>query len=142
MFKRSVQSVTNAFKKVQERAIKSTQNHREETEEEKSIKALFSDRIVKGRPDLFTPSSPLPSPRSPEDPEEAKKDATTPLLNILQANLSGFVFFSSHRMFISSLVSLPSNSRRTIFHKANGENAFVISISGLVARMPSTFVTL
>lgn len=95
MFKRSVQSVTNAFKKVQERAIKSTQTRREETEEEKSIKALFSDRIVKGRPDLFTPSSPLPSPRSPEDPEEAKKDATTPRLNILQANLSGFVFFLS-----------------------------------------------
>lgn len=99
MFQRSVQSVANAFKKVQERAIKSTQNQREETEEEKSIKALFAERIVKGRPDLFTPSSPVPSPHSedPEEPKESKepkKDATTPRLNILQANLSGFVRFT------------------------------------------------
>ena len=141
MFKRSVQSVTNAFKKVQERAIKSTQNRREETEEEKSIKALFADRIVKGRPDLFTPSSPIPSPRSPEEPEEVKKDATTPRLNILQANLSGFVF-PSHRTLISSLVSLPSNSRRIISHKVSGESVFVTLTSDLVVRMPNTFATL
>ena len=133
--------MTNAFKKVQERAIKSTQNRREETEEEKSIKALFADRIVKGRPDLFTPTSPLPSPRSPEDPEETKKDATTPRLNILQANISGFVF-PSHCLLISSSVSLPSNNRKTISRRGSGENVFVTSTSGLVVRMLNTFVML
>lgn len=168
MFQRSVQSVANAFKKVQERAIKSTQNQREETEEEKSIKALFAERIVKGRPDLFTPSSPVPSPHSEEpdelkEPKEPKKDATTPRLNILQANLSGFVrspfipsltiqsssfilLFSSplsltHTfVLISSLASSASSRRLVLFLRESGASVFAISTSVLVVRTPNTCV--
>lgn len=45
--------------------MKSAQAREAETEEERSIKALFTERIVKGRPDLFSPTVDSPSHASP-----------------------------------------------------------------------------
>jgi hypothetical protein len=84
VLKKSLQTMASAIRKVQERAMKSSRTEHVETEEERSIKALFTDRIVKGRPDLFTPTSPVPSSPTPSD------DSGT-LQNMLQTNLSGFV---------------------------------------------------
>ena len=84
VLKKSLQTMASAIRKVQERAMKSSRTEHVETEEERSIKALFTDRIVKGRPDLFTPTSHVPSSPTPSD------DSGT-LQNMLQTNLSGFV---------------------------------------------------
>ena len=45
--------------------MQSAQARHTETEEERSIKALFTERIVKGRPDLFSPTAESPSHASP-----------------------------------------------------------------------------
>ena len=45
--------------------MKSAQVQHMETEEERSIKALFTERIVKGRPDLFSPTVDSPTHASP-----------------------------------------------------------------------------
>ena len=52
--------MANSLRKVQDRARRSS-IATTETETERSIKALFSERIVKGRPDLFVPSTPIPT---------------------------------------------------------------------------------
>ena len=58
-----------------------------ETEEERSIKDLFTQRIVKGRPDLFVASTPIPT--SPSSPQTSP---TTPsqTFEVLQSNITGF----------------------------------------------------
>ena len=65
VLRRSLQTMANALRKVQERAMQSAQARHTETEEERSIKALFTERIVKGRPDLFSPTAESPSHASP-----------------------------------------------------------------------------
>ena len=83
MFRRSFQNMANSLREVQDRARRSS-IATTETETERSIKALFSERIVKGRPDLFVPSTPLPT-----DMEESGSSSP---LGVLQNNVSGFVF--------------------------------------------------
>ena len=82
MLRRSLQNMANSLRKVQDRARRSS-IATTETETERSIKALFSERIVKGRPDLFVPSTPIPT-----DMDES--EASSPL-GVLQNNVSGFV---------------------------------------------------
>lgn len=74
--------MANSLRKVQDRARRSS-IATTETETERSIKALFSERIVKGRPDLFVPSTPIPT-----DMDES--EVSSPL-GVLQNNVSGFV---------------------------------------------------
>ena len=76
--------MANSLRKVQDRARRSS-IATTETETERSIKALFSERIVKGRPDLFVPSTPIPT-----DMDES--EVSSPL-GVLQNNVSGFVIF-------------------------------------------------
>ena len=76
--------MANSLRKVQERARRSSIAN--ETEEEKSIKDLFTQRIVKGRPDLFVASTPAPT--TPATPD------TTQRLEVLQSNITGFVILS------------------------------------------------
>lgn len=83
MLRRSLQNMANSLRKVQDRARRSS-IATTETETERSIKALFSERIVKGRPDLFVPSTPIPT-----DMDES--EASSPL-GVLQNNVSGFVY--------------------------------------------------
>lgn len=87
--------MANSLRKVQERARRSSIASKE-TETERSIKALFSERIVKGRPDLFVPSTPIP-------PAMTESGASSPL-GVLQNNVSGFVvlFCPSHASSTSS----------------------------------------
>lgn len=82
MLRRSLQNMANSLRKVQDRARRSS-IATTETETERSIKALFSERIVKGRPDLFVPSTPIPT-----DMDES--EVSSPL-GVLQNNVSGFV---------------------------------------------------
>ena len=83
MLRRSLQNMANSLRKVQDRARRSS-IATTETETERSIKALFSERIVKGRPDLFVPSTPIPT-----DMDES--EVSSPL-GVLQINVSGFVY--------------------------------------------------
>ena len=80
MLKKSLANMATSLRKIQDRARRSARATAE-TEEERSIKALFSERIVKGRPDLFVASTPVPSTPSSE---------TSPMC-VLQENVSGFV---------------------------------------------------
>lgn len=76
--------MANSLRKVQDRARRSSIANTEETDEERSIKNLFTERIVKGRPDLFVASTPAPSTPSASTP-------STPRFEVLQSNISGFV---------------------------------------------------
>lgn len=58
---------------------------KEESEADRSIKALFSERIVKGRPDLFVASTPIPSTPTPEPSP----------MGVLSENITGFVLLHS-----------------------------------------------
>ena len=81
--RKAFQNMAKSLREVQDRARRSSIANTAETEDERSIKALFSERIVKGRPDLFVPATPIP-------PEPSETDATSPL-GVFQTNLSGFV---------------------------------------------------
>lgn len=98
--------MANSLRKVQDRARRSS-IATTETETERSIKALFSERIVKGRPDLFVPSTPIPM-----DMEES--EASSPL-GVLQNNISGFVGLvrlspSQFNQFLKQTSSAPAES--------------------------------
>ena len=83
VLKKSLQTVANSLRKVQERARRSSIANVTETEEDRSIKDLFTQRIVKGRPDLFITSTPVPvTPGTPE---------TSQRFEMLQSNITGFV---------------------------------------------------
>ena len=62
-----------------------------ETEEERSIQDLFPQRIVKGRPDLFVASTPIPT--SPSTPSSVPSTPSQ-TFEVLQSNITGFVFFT------------------------------------------------
>lgn len=74
--------MANSLRQVQERARRSSIAN--ESEEERSIKDLFTQRIVKGRPDLFVASTPAPT--TPVTPESASQR-----FEVLQSNITGFV---------------------------------------------------
>lgn len=98
--------MANSLRKVQDRARRSS-IATTETETERSIKALFSERIVKGRPDLFVPSTPIPM-----DMEES--EASSPL-GVLQNNISGFVGLvrlssAQFNQFLKQTSSAPAES--------------------------------
>lgn len=89
--------MANSLRKVQDRARRSSIANTEETDEERSIKNLFTERIVKGRPDLFVASTPAPSTPSASTP-------TTPRFEVLQSNITGFVdFHSSLSLLVQSV---------------------------------------
>ena len=100
--------MTNSLRKVQERARRSSIV--EETEVDQKIKDLFTQRIVKGRPDLFVTSTPVPGPSSqtPTPSTPTLSTETVQRLEVLQSNITGFVFIFllSHS---SSSASLPSS---------------------------------
>lgn len=116
--------MANSIRQVQERARRSSIAG--ESEEERSIKDLFTQRIVKGRPDLFVASTPAPT--TPITPESAVQR-----LEVLQSNITGFVFL--HFCLDSSSASSPSSRARSrlLKRKATGPSVFVISPSALAA---------
>ena len=80
MLKNSLKNMANSLRKIQERAMRSSKM-KEDSEADRSIKALFSERIVKGRPDLFVASTPIPATPTAEPSPK----------NVLSENITGFV---------------------------------------------------
>ena len=83
--------MASSLRRVQERARRSSIV--EQTEVDQKIKDLFTQRIVKGRPDLFVASTPVPSssslPPTPSTPTLSVEAVQR--LEVLQSNITGFV---------------------------------------------------
>ncbi|KAK8820213.1 hypothetical protein WA556_000872 [Blastocystis sp. ATCC 50177/Nand II] len=111
VLKNSLKNMANSLRKIQERAMRSSKM-KEESEADRSIKALFSERIVKGRPDLFVASTPIPATPTAEPSPK----------NVLSENITGFFSQFSKARSNAPEETGPWAERQRDFNKRFGRN--------------------